>query len=63
MSRCDKLVFSVFSDITVQSVHSPINNTSDNARQYVCEGPVIIIAQFSVCHISIQVTVFCSRRT
>ena len=60
MSRCDKLVFS---DITVQSVHSPINNTSDNTRQYVYEGPVIIIPQFSECHISIQVTVFCSRRT
>jgi len=50
MSRCDKLVFS---DITVQSVHSPINNTSDNARQYIYEGPVIIIAQFPACYISI----------
>jgi len=59
MSRCDKLVFG---DITVQSVHSPIN-TSDNIRQYVCEGPLIIISQFPECHTSTKVTVFCSRRT
>jgi hypothetical protein len=51
MSRCDKLVFS---GITVQNVQSPINNTSDNARQYIYEGPVIIIAQFPECHICIS---------
>jgi len=60
MSTCNKLVFS---DITVQSVHSPINNTSDNIKQYVYKGPVIIIAQFPECHISTQLTFFCSRRT